>query len=724
MYCTTCKWEYPYDTDYLESNCISCNGPIITSAEEWLERTELGLAKEVRPNQIQLTGQVRKTYQHGGVLIAEAGTGVGKSFAYLLPTIIGSFSEDGRQVIVTTAKKTLQQQLFYKDIPAVEKVLNHKIKSVLLYGRSNYACKRLWYQNKEELNIDDRFIDDFFGFSDQGLTEDLDVFLKKRKPKQLKVLQSRLTALNAGDCSLRTTQCAYRGECPYVLNRRKVANADVIVTNHWMLGYDLLTSLGHGDVHIFAKTDNGSVLIVDEAHKFEDAVRKALTIELKKSTLSKHLDALGIFLNPLTWPAAGLQITRLSDAWRDLFAQVQTNRNLSLSTDTPLLGAVLTAAQDVIDRLRQQTIIDTFLQKAAPASKNGVNLSALLHRLVNEQISVLTSAPIALKESTPVGISFSSLTDTEIAAVNTYINFNSFLKTVTALGTSEENSVCYIDNENGHVSIKEAPVDLNMFIRPYLNQKFKASVFLSATLAINNSFNYFAHRMGISTAIPSVVCAQYPTEFDYSKQAVLYINNKLPAPQVNNMTAYYNGLTTEIAALLNASKGNAFVLFTARDDLSYVTNNIRPLLQAVTVFSQTEVTAQQALKEYMATPQSALMGLKTFWEGIDIPGDKLRLVIITKLPFPNSKDPIIAARCKKADDRAFIDVQLPEMISDLRQGVGRLIRSKTDRGVIAILDSRLLTKSYKNAVLNSLGISRVLTDTQRVLRNLEFLASQ
>jgi Rad3-related DNA helicase len=146
------------------------------------------------------------------------------------------------------------------------------------------------------------------------------------------------------------------------------------------------------------------------------------------------------------------------------------------------------------------------------------------------------------------------------------------------------------------------------------------------------------------------------------------------------------------------------------------------LLHGVTAVSQIDTSAPQALAQFIATPHSALLGLKTFWEGIDIPGDKLRLVIITKLPFPNTRDPIIKARCEKAAERAFVDIQLPEMISDLRQGVGRLIRSKTDRGVIAILDSRLLTKAYKGAVLNSLGINKVLTDQARVLRNLDFLA--
>jgi Rad3-related DNA helicase len=714
MYCTNCHWEYPYDTEYLSSPCVSCAGTIITSAEDWLEHTELGLAKEVRPNQIKLTNQIRNTYHHGGVLIAEAGTGIGKSFAYLLPAMI----DTSRRIIVTTAKKALQQQLFHKDIPALEKTLNRKLETVLLYGRSNYACKRLWYQNKEELQIDDRFIDNFFKWSTEGLTDDLETFYKTKgpKPKRLKVLQPKLAALNAGDCSIRTTRCAYKNECPYLLNRSRVNKADIIVTNHWMVGYDLLTAIDNKDANIFTKPDRGLVLVVDEAHKFEDAVRNALTIELKKSTLHKHLDALKVFVSLDTWHAVSGALHDLVEAWKDLFTQANANRNLKLSAQEPLLLKVIHSAEVLRTGLNSIPAIEAYITAAEPdKDKHALLETSMLRSLAD----AMNPAPKAGTVSTTT-----TSTDTQISAINAYTNFVIFLQTIIAFAVVEDNQVCYIDNENGFVSIKEAPVDLNMFIRPYLKDKYDAAVFLSATLAVNYSFNYFARRMGISPTIPSVTCAQYPTEFDYSTQAVLYVNNKLPAPQVGNMENYYRALTIEVANLLNASKGNAFILFTARDDLSYVTNSIRPLLQDVTVFSQTEVTARQALEQFNTTPNSALMGLKTFWEGIDIPGDKLRLVVITKLPFPNSKDPIIDARCTKADDRAFIDVLLPEMISDLRQGVGRLIRSKTDRGVIAILDSRLLTKSYKNAVLNSLGINKVITDTSRVLRNLEFLASQ
>jgi ATP-dependent DNA helicase DinG len=357
----------------------------------------------------------------------------------------------------------------------------------------------------------------------------------------------------------------------------------------------------------------------------------------------------------------------------------------------------------------------------------------------NGELSISSAAGTIARALSSFTGSHAEIVKTGAAAVldsafDVYYELYSFLwetaEILTGFTDHKSNLVHYADCSNKVATLKSAPLSVAPLLKGYYDcksskPKYSAIAYLSATLAVNKNFTNFAYRSGLSLLSPDVHQTNYPTAFDYDKQAVFYVGSHLPAPEQASLPQYRKAVTTEIASLVNACKGNAFVLFTSREDLEYVTANIVGQLDSsIEVVSQLDYSAQAALKQFKTMPNSALFGMKSFWEGVDIPGDKLQLVIITKLPFPNSKDPIISARSDAAGDRAFIDVIIPEMISDLRQGVGRLIRSKTDRGVIALLDSRALNKSYKNTILNSLGVTKVLTDSARVLRNLEFLASQ
>jgi ATP-dependent DNA helicase DinG len=259
------------------------------------------------------------------------------------------------------------------------------------------------------------------------------------------------------------------------------------------------------------------------------------------------------------------------------------------------------------------------------------------------------------------------------------------------------------------------PIDLSGIYGRAVADKYQSQVYVSATLAVNGKMDVFQSRIGVSTPNTAI----FGSAFDLNKQAILYLTNKVPLPTRNEMEVvdYRSALADEIESLLRANNGNAFVLFTARDEMEYVEAKLRKCYD-LPIVAQGQKNAADTLKQFMNTPKASLFGLKSFWEGVDVAGDKLSLVIITKLPFPNQSDPVAVARRKLSGDKWFVEVDLPDMIFDLRQGVGRLIRSANDRGVLAILDQRLLTKGYSQRVLNSLGFTKPTTNKDAVVRAL------
>lgn len=713
MHCTDCGWEYPYDTAFNKADCVGCGASITPTAEEFLEFPELGIAKECRPDQIKLTKLLHDVYKNQEIAIIEAGTGIGKSFAYLIPAIL-----DRVPVVVSTAKKALQVQLYEKDLPFLRETLGVPFSSMILYGKSNYVCKDK-VMKEDHPYFSKEVAKHFFDKTESGLWEETEEIFRNKK--HLKVLKHGIPELSVDKCTGHV--CKHYNTCPYIAERRKVPKTDVIITNHWLVGYDFRISSEDSNATLLPRT--GTRLVVDEAHKFEEAVRQAFTTEMNEASLFVHYKNLNKITNEEPKDIAPL-LEDVERDWKAFFTTIRARSGQYLLTDATAAKTLAQTMGTALQQLQRQTVIDNYMSAClqnGEASITGAG-GALLKALNNFGVNRHNSNAPALSPlmATP--------------AFDVYFYLYNFLydtaELLTGFADKKSNTVHYADCTNKVATIKSAPLSVAPILKPYYDcrssgAKYSSISYLSATLAVNKNFTNFAYRTGVSLSSGSVQQANYPTAFNYDTQAVFYVGSHLPAPEQSSLPAYRQALVTEIAELVNACQGNAFVLFTAREDLEYVTGNITELLDAsVTLVSQLAypTSAQAALKKFISTHKSALFGMKSFWEGVDIPGDKLQLVIITKLPFPNSKDPIISARSEAAGDRAFVDVIIPEMISDLRQGVGRLIRSKTDRGVVALLDSRAVNKSYKNTILNSLGVTKILTDKARVIRNLEYLASQ
>jgi ATP-dependent DNA helicase DinG len=633
------------------STCLMCTGKLRLDAQDYLGQPEIGVVKEKRDNQIKLANAVNRiltTENPKASLVAEAGTGIGKSFAYLIPSII-----KGKRVLVTTAKKTLQSQLIDKDLPYLKKVLDKPgLKFEAAYGKSNYAC---------ELQISK--------LGDKSKKRKLKLFLEKSQDALWSEDPSVSPSLSLSADKCKGSQCKHFKTCKYIKAKQRVSEANIVVANHWLFGLHL--RLMREDMHFLGEPFDA--YIVDEAHKIEDGVRSAYTLELKESTIRNATTLFGQLFPQVDFPYED----ELTVAWDNLFTKAQ-NSGSKLSAEKEIL-----ALSDVLSKVWQRFKDPKFLNQATGIKNNIAETS--------EQQSLL----FAYQET--------------MAAVGSGIEFIKH--------RNEPNRVIYVESDryNG-CTIQSSPIDVGSILRSDVTVPI---IHLSATLKINNSLNTFINRVGVDKQ--HVTTCDLKSPFDYAKQAALYVSKSLPEPTRNEAYEghYRQALAGEIQELVEANKGNAFVLFTARDDMTEVYMHLKQNCH-LPLFVQGN-NNKQLLDQYNRTPGAVLLGLKSFWEGVDIPGDKLSLVIITKLPFPSMADPIHKAKKDAAGAKAFMSVDLPEMIIDLRQGVGRLIRTQQDRGAVAILDSRILKKRYSQIVLRSLELPRVTSNKTAILKYLDKL---
>ena len=704
--------EMPFDPDLgLRYNCIFCEAIQRPTSDDYLTRTELKLVTESRPAQIQLSKIIDQAYVDDQVVMVEAGTGVGKSFAYLLPAILS-----GKRTVVSTAKKSLQSQLIKKDLPYLQQILaagGFRFTFAPAYGKNNYACLSEVKKQTNALEFDRKW-SWFFEHAPTGRwVEEKEAYAKYvgKGGKHSVKLPMATSKFSAEDCKGPT--CNHASECKFLEARKKVDNANVVVANHWLVGFHLRLQR---EMNAFQLLGEMPYLIVDEAHKFEDGIRAAFTHEIRENALKSIISGYEEIFEQLPGPeqarlGGSLDFPRkatLKKAWDGMFKRVKPHGDAPLSAQ--MFGKEGGFLHAQIEKVMKQFDDPQFIRDLTGCSHaNAFALIAALEKTDDKKYSGIQMDEFAF------GLWFNLQT--------TKRRLKSINDALTAVYEESDNRVSFLEHTGHYAAIRIAPIDIAPFMIPAHNN-IKSTIYVSATLAVNNSMKVFSRRTGVSRHEPTqVVQAQFGSSFDLDKQALMYLSKKVPIAtrKEGEVDVYRKALAEEIYALTHAIQGNAFVLFTARDEMRSVYEELsgrskHPLLV------QDKISAAELLDQYRRTDNAILLGVKSFWEGIDVPGDKLSLVIITKLPFPGRSDPIVTARRARARDEWFRRVDLPDMILDLRQGVGRLIRSKQDRGVIAILDQRLLTKRYKSQVINSLGIKQVTTSDVRVQRALKALA--
>jgi ATP-dependent DNA helicase DinG len=603
---------------------------------------------EERPQQQALADAVTRTLENGGVLLAEAGTGTGKTLAYLAPAV-----ELGRRVVVSTGTKNLQEQLILKDVPLLAQALGRDLNVALMKGRGNYLCIqrfRAFAQAGSFRRLDEvplfRAVEAWAPLTrtgDRGEVEDL--------PDNVDFW--REVSATSDNCIGQS--CPDFDDCWVTQMRQRALAADLVIVNHHLLCADLaVKETSYGEV-----IPPYDTLVVDEAHLLEDVATQYFGV-----SVSSH---------------------RLHDLGRDVEREMKAAQ--SRATD-PLREA--NALKDKADALFRHLASGTGkrLREGWMSPRVKEEASALLLRLDGLK-TALQTLPDASEPLRALAGRCQSLHD-EIDFV---------------LKAEDDGYVYFVETRGRSVQVKATPIDVSTMLQDLLFARVRAAVLTSATLAVDGGFEFVKPRLGIESADE----VQLPSPFEYERQAVLYVPKRMPEPQA---PAFITRAAQEIAKLLAISQGRAFVLFTSYANMNAAAQQLAGVIP-FPILMQGEAPRAALLETFRRTPGAVLFATSSFWQGVDVAGEQLSCVIIDKLPFASPGDPVVSARIDWLRNRGanpFADYQVPVAVLMLKQGLGRLIRSARDRGVLAVLDSRLVEKPYGRRFLASLPPARLVHD--------------
>lgn len=684
---------------------------------------------ENRPEQVNMARAVARTFADGGVLAVEAGTGTGKSLAYLVPAIHWS-RENGERVIVSTRTINLQEQLVKKDLPFLAERLGVAFRAALVKGRGNYLCLRKAAELRAEpaLAIED---------ASRGEIEAILAWGSETRDGSLAELDFvprpeawGLVAAEHDDC-LRA-RCPDYENCFFYKARREAAAADLLVVNHHLLMADTLLRAVLPDEEQSGVLPKATRVILDEAHHLEDVATDYFGSEVTARRIERILSRLQ---NPRT-PTRGV-----------LPALATLLREIRSPEDRP---AAEGAMRWIEERLRRRApelaaeavrCFDSVLLELQAELRESSGAAALqeaqhlrllpdfretsLWKSTRSRVSSLAeSLESFASEIRPVLERLASFS--ESSAERTLFLFTQLqalagriaaAATDLRVFTEETPDLCrWLDfrfpgDAPSRLSLCSAPIAVGPRLRDSLFERFETSILTSATLTVEGRFDYFFKRNGIAS-LPSdrVRSLRLPSPFHFSEQALIAVPADLPEPDA---AGHESALHDAVARLVEASGGGAFVLFTSYAALLRAHAALEPLLceKGLKVLRQGELGRHVLLDRFRRNSSSVLFATDSFWEGVDVRGRGLRLVVIAKLPFRVPTEPIQQARVEAIESQggnAFADFALPQAVIKLRQGFGRLIRSHDDCGVVALLDSRIARRRYGEVFLNSLPHARLV----------------
>lgn len=642
------------------------SGPIATSMPGY----------EMRHEQIEMAEAVKSAIDHSEQLIVEAGTGIGKSFAYLAPLAEYALQNE-LPGIVSTNTISLQEQIVHKDIPFLEKALDKNFKAVLVKGRNNYLCLRRLYRS--EFQQKDLFSDQY------ELTEFTKIFAWSYKTQDgtLYDLEEEpdpkvWSMVSSDPESCLGKNCQYYKRCFFQKAREKINEARILVINHHLFFSNL--ALLKEQKSIFPEW---GALVFDEAHSIESVATEHLGVTITNTGAKYLLD--------LLFNLKKQKGVLLSIGDQDSMEQVEQVRRR--------LDAFFKDIKEYFNANAKKADSDTFRIRQKNIAEN--NLSLPLHELAESLMAAKKNAKD--KED-----------ELEIAG---------FVRKVNALKDSIElilnqvmdNYVYWIEcprnKKINKISINTAPVNIGEILKEELFNEEKPIILTSATLSVDkSSFKYFKERVGAGKAIE----LKLGSPFDYKNQVRMYIAKDMPNP--DNVTNYAIKAAERIKRYLDITNGNAFVLFTSYSLMNIVYEEMEEYImeKGFNVLKQgSGLSRNKMLASFKKESGSVLFGVDTFWQGIDVQGKALSNVIITKLPFAVPDHPVIEARIddiRKRGGNAFLEYNLPEAVLKFKQGFGRLIRSKKDTGIIAILDSRIINKFYGSCFLNAIPKCEIIID--------------
>lgn len=627
---------------------------------------------EYRDGQIRMAEAVARAFAEKKHLIVEAGTGTGKTLAYLVPAIAAALGS-GQRIIVSTGTKNLQEQLMEKDIPFLQKVLPRKFSAAYMKGRSNYACLQKVKKAETQPILE--------GLDEMDYFEEIRDWSRESETgdrSELADLPENLSfwgRINAKAETCLGQQCADFDPCFITRMRQRADAADIVIVNHHLFFADLNI---RGNQYGKVLPDYGAV-IFDEAHLIEDIAADYFGFQVSNfqiDELVRDADQL-----PLADAVASRDLTKLAARVTGLADQFWIRFSEARAGDGrfPLLREAFAR------QMRTGEVETTPLGEAYFILDNALER---LETTVNLYADTIPEAENLLRR---------------VRQTRFDLDF--------VVSQGESNYVYWLERRGRGIFLRASPIDVSTLLQEKLFEKTDTVVLTSATLSSNGKFDFIRSRLGLDSAKTETLAA--PSAFDYERQSVIYIPRAMPDPR---SPEYGQMAAAEIVKLLGISRGHAFVLCTSNMAMNQLYETVSMRIN-YPCFVQGSMSKAGILERFRKTPNAVLFATSSFWQGVDVQGDQLSCVIIDKLPFAVPTDPIVAARTRFIDEnggKSFFDYSVPQAIISLKQGIGRLIRSKTDRGVIAILDSRLRTKSYARDFLNSLPRTKITADLGEV----------
>ena len=620
---------------------------------------------EPRQGQRLMATAVARTLEEGGVLLAEAGTGTGKTLAYLVPAILS-----GRRVLVSTGTKNLQEQIYFKDIPLLQQALGVAFTATCMKGRANYLCLHRLQQARQGpagASAELERIAAWAVDTESGDRAELDD-LPEQSPAWHDVAATADTCLGS--------DCPQFQECFVTRMRQRAAASDLVIVNHHLLCADAaVRQSSYGEVIPACQ-----YAVIDEAHQLEDVATQYFGIAVS----NYRLDELGRDAERLLNAGVvgdedgGLrrQVRRVDDHARAFFGALQLARTARAAANERVRVGPEWFADIVGDGLALIGALDGLEAAMALAAGQATSASG------SEDVQAIAR---------------------RAAAVRDELRF--------LMAASDPRHVYFVEARGRGVFLRAAPIDVAEILQEVIFARMRATVLTSATLAVGGSFDYVRGRLGVPDAAEVMV----PSEFDYTRQAVLYLPRRMPSPKT---PAFGEAAAREVLEILRRTRGRAFVLFTSYGVLREVQHLVAPLLP-YPLFVQGEAPRSVLLERFRTTPHAVLLATSSFWQGVDVAGEQLSCVIIDKLPFASPGDPITAARLEAITAEggdAFHDYQVPLAVLTMLQGLGRLIRHRDDRGVLAVLDPRLRTMPYGRRFLESFPPAPLTYDLAEVTR--------
>jgi ATP-dependent DNA helicase DinG len=612
---------------------------------------------EYRAGQAEMAEAVESAFADKRHLIVEAGTGTGKTLAYLVPALLS-----GQRIVVSTGTKNLQEQLFFKDIPFLQEHFSRPLKVCYMKGRANYACRQKIYDaDKEPVLAGLEEVADFYAIREWEKTTE---FGDRSEIKSLPEASSAWVKLDARSDLCTGQKCPNYERCFITLMHQRAVESDIIIVNHHLFFADLSLKDANYEGGILPEYH---AVVFDEAHEIESVAGDYFGTSVsnyKLQDLRRDLSAIGR-MKKFGTPELDRILQRLDELTVQFFnlfgegdRRVAFTGRDAFREDNEEIYADLLAALDLIGS--HLKLLQNPPEEIQPLFRRAMELSMGLRFVMEED---------------------------------------------------DERFVYWMEKRGRGCFLQATPIDVSSILSEKLFHQVDTIVLTSATLAVSGGFDFVEKRLGLENARSLVV----PGHFDYQKQALLYVPQEMPEPR---SPAFTKAAAEEVTKILGHSRGRAFVLFTSYQQMRLVHEAVSFEIEHPTLLQGT-APKSALLDQFRSTPNCVLFATASFWQGVDVPGEQLSCVIIDKLPFAAPNDPVVNARIesiRKAGGNPFYDYQIPQAAIALKQGFGRLIRSKSDRGVLVLLDNRITKQRYGQVFFDSLpdyGFTTRLEDVEK-----------